>query len=294
MASYKDLLTSTFENKFTMDKFQEFIVQFFNNSKIVAPNTKKQDYWNWNEYSYYINGFFHVADYVDPNKQKVAIFAVELKKGKSLEKARSKQRNFIADRMKNLNYDGAITAFYNEDENETKWRLSFVKLDYEFLKGKVKTNFTPAKRFSYLVGKGEPCHTAMQQLFPILEEEKFNPTIDKIEEAFSVEKVTKQFFEKYKEKYFELRDFLMTNEAFIEEAQRCIKSDKQDLVEKFTEQFAKKLMGQVAFMYFLQKKGWMGVNAIPQKINASQYKNIFYYSALTRKFADKLYCGLIQ
>lgn len=289
MATYRDLLGSTFENKFTMNKFQEFIVQFFNNSKIVDPNNKRQDYWNWNEYSYYVNGFFHVADYTDPNKQKVAIFAVELKKGKSLEKARSKQRNFIADRMKNLNYDGAITAFYSEDENEPKWRLSFVRLDYEFLKGKVKTNFTPAKRYSYLVGAGEPCHTAMQQLFPILEEEKFNPTIDKIEEAFSVEKVTKQFFEKYKEKYFELKDFLLSNKTFKEEAERCIKSENIEDIEKFTEQFSKKLMGQIAFMYFLQKKGWMGVKAIPQTITETQYKNLFYYSVLTKKFADKLY-----
>lgn len=289
MSSYKDLLKETFENKFSMDRYKNFIVQFFNNTKIVRPDYKYQDYWNWSEYSYYINGFIHVADYTDPDNKKIAIFAVELKKGKSLEKARSKQRNFIADRIKQENYDGAITAFYSEDENETKWRLSFVRLDYEFLKGKVKATFTPAKRYSYLVGKGEPCHTAMEQLFPILQDEKFNPTIDKIEEAFSVERVTKQFFEKYREKYFELKEFLLNNKAFIEEAQRCIKSEDEEALEKFTEQFSKKLMGQIAFMYFLQKKGWMGVKAIPQTITEKEYKDVFFYNALTRKFADKLY-----
>lgn len=289
MASYKDLLHQTFENEFNIDRFSNFIVQFFNNSKIIDTKTKRQDYWNWNEYSYHINGFYHVAEYTDPNRNKIAIFAVELKKGKSLEKARSKQRNFIADRIKNMGYDGAITAFYSEDEKETKWRLSFVRLDFEFLKGKVKSNLTPAKRYSYLVGKGEPCHTAMQQLLPILEDEKFNPTLDKIEEAFSVEGVTKQFFEKYREKYFEIKDYLLSNTTFIEEAERCIKSNDTNDIEKFAEQFAKKLMGQIAFMYFLQKKGWLGVNAIPPIITESQYKNLYFYSALTRKFADQLY-----
>lgn len=289
MVSYKDLLHQTFKNEFNIDRFSNFIVQFFNNSKIIDTKTKRQDYWNWNEYSYYINGFYHIAEYIDPNRNKIAIFAVELKKGKSLEKARSKQRNFIADRIKNMGYDGAITAFYSEDENETKWRLSFVRLDFEFLKGKVKSNLTPARRYSYLVGKGEPCHTAMQQLLPILEEEKFNPTLDKIEEAFSVEGVTKQFFEKYREKYFEIKDYLMSNTIFTEEAERCIKSNNSGDVEKFAEQFAKKLMGQIAFMYFLQKKGWLGVNAIAQTITESQYKNLYFYSVLTRKFADQLY-----
>ena len=40
MATYRDLLGSTFENKFTMNKFQEFIVQFFNNSKIIKKFRK--------------------------------------------------------------------------------------------------------------------------------------------------------------------------------------------------------------------------------------------------------------
>lgn len=29
-----------------------------------------------------------------------------------------------------------------------------------------------------------------------------------------------------------------------------------------SEQFAKKLMGQIVFLYFIQKKGWLGVEAI--------------------------------
>lgn len=271
----KELLLQTFKSKFDLSQYKKFIVEFFNDAKLLNGE-KRNDYWNWNEYSFYINGYFHVADYLDDKRNKIAIFAVELKKGKSLEKARSKQRNFIADRIKVMGYDGAIAAFYSEDEQENRWRLSFVCLDYELLKGKIKINFTPAKRYSYLLGVDEPCHTAMQQLYPILEEEKFNPSIDKLEEAFSVEKVTKQFFEKYKEKYIELYEYLSGNETFVDEATRCVRSDKEEDISKFTEQFAKKLMGQIVFMYFLQKKGWLGVNAFPPKISEREYKNSFF------------------
>ncbi len=271
----QELLLQTFQSKFDLTQYKKFIIEFFNDAKLLNGE-KRNDYWNWNEYSFYINGYYHVADYLDEKRNKIAIFAVELKKGKSLEKARSKQRNFIADRIKVMGYDGAIAAFYSEDEKENRWRLSFVRLDYELLKGKIKTNFTPAKRYSYLLGVDEPCHTAMQQLYPILEEEKFNPSIDKLEEAFSVEKVTKQFFEKYKEKYIELYEYLSDNETFVDEAIRCVRSDKEEDISKFTEQFAKKLMGQIVFMYFLQKKGWLGVNAFPPKISEREYKNSFF------------------
>ncbi len=271
----QELLLQTFKSKFDLSQYKKFIVEFFNDAKLLNGE-KRNDYWNWNEYSFYINGYYHVADHLDDKRNKIAIFAVELKKGKSLEKARSKQRNFIADRIKVMGYDGAIAAFYSEDEKENRWRLSFVRLDYELLKGKIKTNFTPAKRYSYLLGVDEPCHTAMQQLYPILEEEKFNPSIDKLEEAFSVEKVTKQFFEKYKEKYIELYEYLTQNDTFRDEAIRCVKSDNDDDISKFTEQFAKKLMGQVVFMYFLQKKGWLGVTAFPPKITEKEYKNAFF------------------
>ena len=271
----QELLFQTFKNKFDLARFKKFIVEFFNDAKLLNGE-KLQDRWNWNEYAFYINGYYHVADYVDDKRNKIAIFAVELQKGRSPEKARGKQRNFIADRLKATNYDGAIAAFYSEDEKENRWRLSFVRLDYEFVKGKIGEKLTPAKRYSYLLGVDEPCHTAMQQLYPILEEERFNPSIEKLEEAFSVERVTKQFFEKYKEKYFELYEYLNANATFVDEASRCINSEREEDISKFTEQFAKKLMGQIVFMYFLQKKGWLGVNAFPPKIRETEYKNAFF------------------
>lgn len=140
-------------------------------------------------------------------------------------------------------------------------------MDYEFSKGKVTEKLTPAKRYSYLVGKGEPCITAQQRLMPIFMNDTRNPDLDELEDAFSVEKVTKEFFNLYCEKYHQLREYLEDNEDFMQEAQ----------IRNFTsEQFAKKLLGQIVFLYFIQKKGWLGVGVWPEELSEKEYNNIFY------------------
>ncbi|MBR4905174.1 MAG: Eco57I restriction-modification methylase domain-containing protein [Selenomonadaceae bacterium] len=167
------------------------------------------------------------------------------------ERSRSVQRNFVKALIEDeIGIDGAIVAFYSDTAPE-KWRLSFVRLDHEFVAGKGgKVTITPAKRYSYLVGENEPCTTAYQQLFPIFENDSSGVTLDDLEEAFSVERVTKEFFDKYAEKFYQVKNYLENNPEFKTESQ----------AHGFTaEQFAKKLLGQIIFLYFLQKKGWLGV-----------------------------------
>ncbi|MBQ6975683.1 MAG: Eco57I restriction-modification methylase domain-containing protein, partial [Selenomonadaceae bacterium] len=103
---------------------------------------------------------------------------------------------------------------------------------------------------SYLVGENEPCETARQQLFPIFENDSATVTLDDLENAFSVERVTKEFFDKNAEKFYQVSDFLENNSDFKIESQAHGFS---------AEQFTKKLLGQIVFLYFLQKKGWLGV-----------------------------------
>lgn len=277
MANYGTILSECLQSPFNIESYRKFVVNFLNGTQLKAiSGLRSADIFA--EYSYYVQGYALVGEYTDPNRKRVGIYAVKLNAGRDIEKARSKQRNFIAKLLVDNNFDAAIAAFYLNEES--KWRLSFVRLDYEFAKGKVSKNLTPAKRYSYLVGKDEPCHTAQESLLPIFAEENFMPSIDSIEQAFSIEKVTKQFFEKYKEKYLELKEYLEHTPCFVEEAKQ----------RGFTsEQFAKKLMGQIVFLYFLQKKGWLGVSAINKEITERQYNTLYYYNLATRKFADKLY-----
>ncbi|MBC3803919.1 type II restriction endonuclease, partial [Acetobacterium fimetarium] len=277
MEAKKQLLKQTFETAFDMKCYERFIIEFFNTVEIVAPYNKITNYLS--EFSFNIISHSHVANYTDHERNRIAILAVELKTGKNVERARSAQRNFVSKLISANNYDAAIVAFYTE--KDTKWRLSFVKLDQEWLgEGKVKTTITPAKRYSYLVGVKEPCHTAKEQLFPIFKEENFKPTLAKIEEAFSVEAVTDEFFKEYKEKYHELREHLEKSEEFLEAAEK----------HEFTsEQFAKKLMGQLAFLYFIQKKGWLGVKVVKKSLTVKEYKNAYYQTQASKTVIPKAY-----
>ena len=46
--------------------------------------------------------------------------------------------------------------------------------------------------------------TALQQFFPIFENDSASVMLDELEEAFSVERVTKEFFEKYAENFYQI------------------------------------------------------------------------------------------
>jgi hypothetical protein len=203
--------------------------------------------------------------------------------------------------------DAALVAFVAP--NEEDWRFSLVKMDYRFEEGKkgrmrVKEEFTPARRWSFLVGVNENSHTAQSQLVDLVADDERNPVLSQIEEAFNIEKVTKEFFEKYREL------FLWTKET-LDDVVKKDKRIKDDFETKGVEtvDFSKKLLGQIVFLYFLQKKGWFGVKRdadwgtgpknflrelFGQKHGA--YKNFFndileplFYEALARERDDDFY-----
>lgn len=255
MLQKASILENIFENRFSMENLLVFAREFFDSIKVTAPGQVCENVPV--EYQLMIESYHNTAVYKDPDGSTVDILAVKLRKG-SMEQSRSIQRSVISKILSGNQHDAAIVAFYSDEEE--RWKLSFVRPDYEFATGNVKMEPAPTKRFSYLVGKREPCYTAMKQLLPIFMEEKFHPTLDRIEEAFSVENVTKDFFGAYKEKYLELKEYLDKDKYFIIEAN----------AHQFTgDQFAKKLMGQIAFLYFLQKKGWLGMPDISGKFNLS-------------------------
>ena len=277
MSRKSDIFENVLEEPYQHDSFVDFTREFLNNVNLIAPNRFIPEYSN---FSMYVGGYYHIGNYMSDEGVKVAIISVSLHKGDTVERARGIQRSFVKKLLDVNNCQVALVAFYTGHETDKikpeeavikkdleKWRLSFIRLDYEFSKGKVSEKLTPAKRYSYLVGKGEPCNTAKQRLFPIFRDDDNNPGLDDLEEAFSVEKVTNEFFQLYCEKFHELREYLESNDDFMQEAQ----------LRNFTsEQFAKKLLGQIVFLYFIQKKGWLGVDAIPTKMTEKDYNKAYW------------------
>lgn len=206
----------------------------------------------------HITHYKRIGKYTDPEGEVLDILVVQTRSVNKLERTRTALRNFVVRHLKNFEKQYALVAFYSKEDDGTDWRLSLVKIDYESAKNekgkiKVKEDIVPAKRFSYLVGENEDAYTAQKQLLPLLVNDHSNPLIVKekdgdgsIEGAFSIEKVTDEFYEQYKELYLKLTENIKLTKALEKEGLDPVR-------------FVKKLLGQIVFLYFLQKKGWLGV-----------------------------------
>lgn len=255
----RKLIKETFEKPFDKQQFSTFIKNLLNHVE-EAPFTYRGNYI-YDDFKDKVESLERIGKYNDQEGSKADILIVHLKRATSLDRARTAQRQFVAKYLKGGRggemKDAALVAFVSPDEED--WRFSFVKMEYKIEttdKGRIKAKeeFTPAKRYSFIVGKNENSHTAQSQLLPILEDTDNSPTLKDLESRFSVEKVTKEFFEKYRELFLEIKEAL----------DKLVKKDKEiklDFESKGVEtaSFSKKLLGQVVFLYFLQKKGWFGV-----------------------------------
>lgn len=269
------LVFDTFNFEYNEERFKLFIRDL-----LVDANFAKEQMIQPlpNEYRDFIRSAKRICkyEYIDPefsSSKVIDVLVVKLKKSSSVERARTAQRNFISRYLngsRNYQKDAALVAFISEDENgniSPDWRFSFIQMNYvtkfvETANGKKKlkteTELTPAKRFSFLVGTNEDTHTAQQQLKHCLDKSRNNEkiTIEDLVQAFDIEKVSKEFFEEYKKLYLKL----------VDELKRLYNSDEK-IFKDFNEHniviedFAKKTMGQLVFLYFIQKKGWLGVKA---------------------------------
>ncbi len=250
-------IKEVFENPFDEGRFHKFVKELLND----IDETKAFEYHGSyipEAYREHIKQYKRIGQFSDAENNVLDILIVQLKKETSLERARTMQRNFVAHYLKNRDdKDNALVAYYTDGVDD--WRFSFVRMDYREEKKsdgkiKIKTDLTPARRYSFLVGKNEPSHTAQQQLVPLLQDTENNPTLARIEQAFNIEKVTDEFFENYREL------FIWTKETLDKVVSKDHKL-KADFESKRinTVDFSKKLLGQIVFLQFLQKKGWFGV-----------------------------------
>lgn len=274
------IIDNLLENKFNIESFKDFTSSILN---LSVKNRRPYESIS-KVFKEYIETYQEIAEVTDKDGSKFYVLAVKIKNEKDPVKARIKQREFIAaDILRKRKRRGALVAFFNEEYSH--WRMSFIKLDYEFTAKGFEEKLTPAKRLSYIVGEGEACKTAKDQFFSLtkLEDEV---SLNELEEIFALEKVTNDFFKEYKEKYHNIRDLLIEDNIFMKEAK------KHDIEnpESFAEGFAKKLMGQLAFLYFLQKKGWLGVKIVPETLNQQEF-NRFYNRALNaeKDVLEKVY-----
>lgn len=250
----QDLIKNTFNKKFDKDNFRKFIINFLD-------GLNEEKYFSIGQaqvkecYRQKILSYQRIGQYTDNNGKIIDALVVHLSDNCSLDRNRTFLRNFVADYMRTRQKENTLVAFYNDKDSD--WRFSFVKLEISLKQNdkgvvKVVNEFTPAKRYSFLVGELEPNHTAQSRLVELLI--KDYPSLEEIEEAFNVEKVSKEFFANYKELFLQLVDDLKNIRANDD------RINTEFTLKSITEaNFCKKLLGQLVFLYFIQKKGWLGV-----------------------------------
>jgi len=250
------LIEKTFNESFSENQFTLFTKNLLNDLEQGEKVRSYSGNYIWDDFKEHINTYKRIGKYIDPNGEAMDVLIVEVKSIAKLERARTALRNFVIKHLSRFSKDYALVAFYSKEDRGAEWRFSFIKLDYQSVldeeKGKVKTRteFTPAKRYSFLVGKYEKTHTAKNQLLPLLQNISNNPTIEELEAAFSIEKVTDEFFNQYKDLYIKLYEHLENDNRVKAEFENAGINNAR---------FTKKLLGQIVFLYFLQKKGWLGV-----------------------------------
>ena len=250
----KNVVKAAFDADYSAQSFERFVSNLFK-GKYTPLDKRRDGYYVREAFRSFVQGYRILGTYQDAEGLSLDILEVTLQRESSLDRARTAQRNFVADYLKKNGKDAALIAFLSPDQHD--WRFSLVKLEYslEVKDGKVKAEeeLTPAKRWSFLIGRHEGSHTVQSRVVSLLQDTQ-KPLLKELEEAFNIESVTDEFFKKYCELFFRMKESLDKLLA----SDPVIKADFE-AKELTTVDLAKKTLGQMAFLYFLQKKGWFGV-----------------------------------
>lgn len=119
----------------------------------------------------------------------IAVYEVELNDKVDISRNKRGIRDMLTSDWRGMGYIGAFVFSYRK--NESSLRFSYVSETWDFDKdGNYEKRSTDTMRYTYLLGEGRGCRTAIDR-FTALKESK--QTLSDITAAFSVETLTKLF-----------------------------------------------------------------------------------------------------
>ena len=171
----------------------------------------------------------------------LAIYTFEVNDNVLINRNRKGLREITARTIDQSVIHGVLAFYYSK--NVSDYRLTFIAKQTSFNEdGELIKIETAPKRYTFLLGENEPCRTASERLFELISKKKATSIkLADVIDAFSVERLNKEFFAGYKAQYNKFLQQLSDN--------------------KQNRDYVKKLLGRLVFLQFLQKKGWMGVPA---------------------------------
>lgn len=279
-----------FKQRYNQTKWKQFLGETFANAQLLstpetltvidvnlASNAQKLGYILLDE-----NGI----------ERQIGVYEVTLAPGIILERNRVGLRNLLRKYWKNI--DAAFIAYHRPESaspESANWRFTYVsELTGYDAEGELIKIKTEPKRYTYLLGESESIRTAVER-FELIIKKGNKVTLDDVKETFSVEKLSKTFFDEYKKHYDIFCKYMVSQPGIY---QTIFNGD-----EKAIRDFNKKLLGRIVFLYFIQKKGWLGVpknqswgkgdhNFLTNQFKSFQHPELFYQDFLSVLFFDTL------
>ncbi len=184
------------------------------------------------------------------------IFEIELQENIKIEYNKVGVNQLIKKHILKDAGKGAIATYFYESKKPKEWRFSFIsKFGGSEFFDEVEDVETNPKKYTYIFGTPEEHRTALERLYN-LEQSRFR--LEDFFEAFNVEPVSNNFFKEYKNFYFDFVSHLSSNE----QCRAVFEAENTEDVEKDIRNFVKRLLGRIVFLYFLQKKHWLGATDV--------------------------------
>jgi len=291
----KEFLIEAFQKKYELNIFVEDVVRRVFGQEVEIYTTPEKHELKTEQEKKIIEktikyGHLELADESGSKlfaTDKLDFYEVILKPSVRLEQNRVTIQQFVRSLL--VPGHAALINFVSPHKND-KWRLSLVSKDSEITSKGIQEYSTHAKRFTFLIEKNRQNSTAAIRLSDLSRVNAF--TIKNITEAFSVESLSKAFFDEYKYHYEEkFLPYFIKNKNLFKQPDNV---DKEKLIRDYT----KKLLGRIVFLYFVQKKGWLGASSIEYKdgdenfiinlFNSSKSGDAFYQTWLRKLFFETL------
>lgn len=182
--------------------------------------------------------------------ESLAIYEVELADNVNIARNRTGIRNMLTTDWRNGGYTGAFMFCY--PQNKSTLRFSYVSETWGFdSQGTYKKTTTDTRRYTYLLGEGAICRTAVEQFIALRDSKQ---TLSDITNAFSVEALTKQFYKDlfgwYQWAIDPASNISFPNNPKIEE------DDREDIETKII-----RMITRVMFIWFIKEK-----NLVPDRL----------------------------
>ena len=278
MATYKpEELRAIFRNKFDKSQWIKLLRELFNATELRVTPEPITDFDSVDK-GYYL-GNIETTDYF-----RIGLFHYEIKAG-SVANKRVGLRNLIKPFLR-YEFDAALVVFDSSDH----WRLSFIC--------DIKEEATSPKRYTYVFGDKELRYRTPIDRFNLLQ--KKGISFENIKTAFSVEALSNEFFDRYREQYADFIQYV-TGKRVVKSGSKWVEKEVSVPNVKFMQAFGnnekrirdyiKKMMGRITFLHFLQRKGWLNgdLNYMQNMFEQSRHKDNYLDAVL-----EPLFFGILN